>query len=117
MEFVQKPEQNFHCENNPTSENENRKTKLQVKFPKLELKLSDGSALNWQSFWDYFDSSIHKNTDLNDTEKFSYWQSFLCSSANESVSELIMAAENYTEAINLLQERYGNTQIRNKCSC
>ena len=49
----------------PTFENENRKTKLQVKLPKLELKPFDGSVLNWQSLGDRFDSSIHKNTDLN----------------------------------------------------
>ena len=71
MEFAQKPERNFHCENNPTSENENRKTKLQVKLPKLELKPFYGTA-----FWDRFDSSIHKNTDLNDIDKFSYFPSF-----------------------------------------
>ena len=68
MEFAQKPERNFYRELNRTSENENKKTKLQVKLPKLELKPFDGSALNWQSFGDRFDSSIHKNTDLNDID-------------------------------------------------
>ena len=62
MIFTQKPQRNFHCENNPTPANENIKTKLN----------SNGSALNCQSFWDCFDSSIHKNTDLNDIDKFSY---------------------------------------------
>ena len=51
MEFPQKPERNFHRENNPTPKNENRKTKLQVKLPKLELKSFDGRALRWQSFF------------------------------------------------------------------
>ena len=46
MEFAQKPEWSCHCKSNPTSENENRKTKLQVKHPKLELKPFLGSALN-----------------------------------------------------------------------
>ena len=48
------------------------KAKLQVKLPKLELKPFDGSALNWQNFWDVFDSSIYTNTDLNDIDKFPY---------------------------------------------
>ena len=30
IEFAQKPQRNFHRENNSSSENENRKTKLQV---------------------------------------------------------------------------------------
>ena len=63
-------------------------------------------------FWDSFDSSIHKNTDLNGIDKFSYLQSFLCPSASESISGLTMIAENYTEAINLLHERYYNTQVQ-----
>ena len=111
MEFPQMPGRNFHRENNPTPKNENRKTKLQVKLPKLELKSFDGTALSWQSFLDRFDSSIHKNTYLNDIDKFSYL-SFLCSSASESIHKLTRTAENYTEAINLLQERYGNTQVQ-----
>ena len=112
MEFPQKPERNFHRENNPTPKNENRKTKLQVKLPKLELKSFDGRALSWQSFLGRFDSSIHKNTDLNDIDKFSYLQSFLWSSASQSIYKLTRSAENYTEAINLLHERYGNTQVQ-----
>ena len=72
MEFAQRSEQNFHRKNNTTSENENRKTKLQVKLPKVELKHFDGSALNWKSFWDGFDSSIYKNTGLNDIDKLSF---------------------------------------------
>ena len=35
--------------NNPSPENENIKTKSQVRLPKHELKTSDGNALNWQS--------------------------------------------------------------------
>ena len=97
---------------------------MQVWLPKLELKLFDGSALSWQSFWDRFHSSIHKNTHLNDIEKFSYLQYFLCSSesaylqyflccsANESISGIAMTEEYYTEAINLLHELYGNTQVQ-----
>ena len=112
MEFPQKPERNFHRENNPTPKNEKRKTKLQVKLPKLELKSFDRRALSWQSFLDRFDSSIRKNTDLNSINKFLYLQSFLCSSASESIYKLTRTAENYTEAINLLHERYGNTQVQ-----
>ena len=44
MEYAQscgicsKPERNFYRENNSAIENENRKTKFQVKLPKLQLK-------------------------------------------------------------------------------
>ena len=110
MVFAQKSERNFHRENNPTPENENIKTKSQVRLPKHELKTSDGNALNWQSFWDRFDSSNLGNIDLNGIDKFSYLQYFLCFS--ESESGLTAIAENYTEAINILHERYGNTWVQ-----
>ena len=110
MVFAQKSERNFHRENNPTPENENIKTKSQVRLPKHELKTSDGNALNWQSFWDRFDSSNPGNTDLNGIEKFSCLQSFLCFSVSES--GLTAIAENYTEAKNILHERYGNTRVQ-----
>ena len=45
-------------------------------------------------------------------DKFSYLQSFLCSSASQSIYKLTRSAENYTEAINLLHERYGNIQVQ-----
>ena len=46
MKFVPKSEQNFHRENNPSPENDNSKTNLQVKLPKLESKPFDRSVLN-----------------------------------------------------------------------
>ena len=47
-----------------------------------------------------------------DIDKFSYLQSFLCSSASQSIYKLTRSAENYTEAINSLHERYGNIQVQ-----
>ena len=110
MVFAQKSERKFHRENNPTPENENIQTKSQVRLPKHELKTPDGNALNWQSFWDRFDSSNPGNTDLNGIDKFSCLQSFLCFSVSES--GLTAIAENYTEAKNILHERYGNTRVQ-----
>ena len=40
---------------------------VKVKLPKLELKPFDGNILNWQSFWDRFQSSI-KDVLLNRIE-------------------------------------------------
>ena len=40
------------------------------KLPKLTLPTFDGDILQWQSFWDYFESSIHSNGNLTDVQKF-----------------------------------------------
>ena len=42
----------------------------------------------------------------------SYLQSFLCPSASQSISGPAITVENHTEALNLLRERYGNTQVQ-----
>ena len=40
------------------------------KLPKLNLPTFDGNVLEWQSFWDSFDSAIHNNNTLTDVQKF-----------------------------------------------
>ena len=37
--------------------------------PRLELKKFDGNILNWQKFWDKFESTIHKKYDLQNLVK------------------------------------------------
>ena len=40
-----------------------------VRLPRLELKKFDGNILNWQKFWDKFESTIHKKYDLQNLVK------------------------------------------------
>ena len=84
---------------------------VKVKLPKLELKPFDGNILNWQPFWDSFQSSIDSNSNISPVDKFAYLQSFLSPSASKCISGLTTTAENYNEAVELLKQRYGNTQV------
>ena len=43
-----------------------------VKLPKLTIQPYSGDLVDWTSFWDSFEASIHKNTSLSEIEKFSY---------------------------------------------
>ena len=43
-----------------------------VKPPKLALPRFEGSILKWPTFWDSFESAVHKNRDLSDVDKFNY---------------------------------------------
>ena len=38
---------------------------VKVKLPKLELKPFDGNILNWQPFWDRFQSSIDSDSNIS----------------------------------------------------
>ena len=86
-------------------------TKIAVKLPKLELTKFYGNILNWQVFWDQFNSSIHLNNNISDIDKFSSLLSFL----QDSVKSLILgptpSSANYLHLIDLLQERYANPPV------
>ena len=70
-----------------------------VKLPKLALRSFDGDITAWYSFWDSYESTIHKNEDLANVD-----------SAREAVSGLTVTAANYLEAVSILQKRFGSRQ-------
>ena len=47
------------------------------RLPKLSLPTFNGDILQWQTFWDSFESTIHLNVNLTDVQKFSYLKSQL----------------------------------------
>ena len=62
------------------------------------------------TFWDAFESSIHKNPTLAPIDKFSYLNSLLMKPAFDAISGLSLSASNYEEAIAILKKRFGNKQ-------
>ena len=90
----------------PTSSNSSQFHKL----PKLELKKFDGNILNWQSFWDSYETAVHSNHTLTDSQKFNYLKSLLQNDALSTVSGFALTNENYSKAIDLLHQRFGQTQ-------
>ena len=79
-------------------------------MPKLVISPFDGNTLNWTTFWDQFESSIHSKRAISDTDKFSYLRSFLAPVALETFSGLTLSSQNYSKAIDLLKNRYENPQ-------
>ena len=94
---------------NQSQSSSNKEAK--VRLPKIELPHFDGNPLNFQSFWDLFESTVDKNEHLSDVDKFSYLKNLLSSSAAATISGLTLTNGNYKEAVNLLKERYGNPQL------
>lgn len=81
------------------------------KLPKLDLPQFAGNPLGWQGFWDQFRVSIHDNSSINDIDKFNYLKGCLKGEAQATISGLTLSSENYTEAINVLKDRFGNEQV------
>lgn len=47
------------------------------RLPKLDLPVFEGDVLEWQSFWDSYESAIHTNQSLSDVQRFTYLKSLL----------------------------------------
>ena len=79
-----------------------------VKFPKLSIKKFNGDLTKWVTFWDSFDSSVHRNLSLSNVDKFNYLNSFLESTAAESIAGLTLTSANYEEAVATLKRRFAS---------
>ena len=62
----------------------------------------------WNSFWQSFASAVRGRDDLSDVDKYNYLKSLLTDKAQEVISGLSLTAENYYEAIELLEQRYAD---------
>ena len=96
---------------NSSSTSNNNVDEVMCKLPKLVIKEFDGSVLNWQTFWDQFESTIYSKTNISSIDKFSYLTLLLCKSAYGTIFSLAPTNENYLEAAQLLKNRYGNPQL------
>ena len=81
-----------------------------VKLPKLSLKKFNGDESRWTSFWDSFESAVHRNTDLSDVDKFNYLTSMIEHSASEAIAGLSLTASNYKDTEEEVWEQTSNCQ-------
>ena len=86
----------------PSSFNQNSR------LPKLNLPTFTGNPLQWFTFWDSFQAAVHSNTTLGDIQKFSYLKAQLTGDAARAISGFPLTNDNYTKAVQLLKERFGN---------
>lgn len=85
--------------------------KTHVKLPKLDLMKFDGDMLQWQEFWDSFNSAIHLNKCLHPVDKLNYLRSQLVGDAHAAIAGLSTTNDNYNIAIEILKMRFGNKEI------
>ena len=82
-----------------------------VKLPKIGLPHFNGDLMKWTPFWDSFDSAIHQNARLSEIDKFNYLRPLLEGTAYEAIAGLSLSALNYSEAVRILNKRFGNKQL------
>ena len=98
----------------PVRENHNNSKinahKLNIKLPTIHMKSFNGDPLQWLTFWDSFNAAINMNDELSPIEKMTYLTGLLEGDAARTIAGLPLTTENYTRAIELLKERFGNKQ-------
>ena len=88
-----------------------RESTAASKLPKLKLKRFNGEVTQWQTFLDTYKSAIHCDPYMNVITKFSYLRDLLEGSAAAAITGLTTTEANYEAAIELLQKRFGDSQI------
>ena len=83
-----------------------------MKLPKLDVPTFDGNILNWRTFWEQFCVAVHDRSNLSDSEKLVYLQHSLKSgSARSAIEGLSRSGDNYSEAVECLQDRYDRPRL------
>ena len=82
-----------------------------VKLPKMEITKFSGKPMEWQTFLDTYTAVIHNSKTLSNVEKFTYLRSYIEKDALHAISGISLTNDNYDKAWELLQERFGNTQV------
>ena len=87
------------------------RSKVQAKFPKLEMPTFTGRPEQWREFWDTFQSAVHYNGDISDVDKFAYLRRYVSGAAKSSITGFRTTAANYGLAIEALQKRFGKKSL------
>ena len=89
---------------------ENSNFQQQVRLPKSNLPRFNGDITRCQSFWQSFKCSIDKNETISEVHKMNYLMSLLEGPADQALQGFEVTDENYDDAKETLQKRFGSQQ-------
>lgn len=82
-----------------------------VKLPRLNLPVFTGKYRDWTSFSQMFRTSIFRNNNLSDVEKFQYLRASLADDAADVIESLELSGKNFAVAWRMLEERYDRIRV------
>ena len=77
----------------------------------MNIKTFTGKPTEWPTFIETFEAAIDSNATISDIQKFQYLKGYLSGQAEKCIDNLTLTNDNYSEALKLLKERFGNTQL------
>ncbi|XP_045448920.1 uncharacterized protein LOC123657418 [Melitaea cinxia] len=84
---------------------------LQQSTPKIDIPVFTGKYIQWPTFFDLFNETIHNNNFLSKCQKMQHLKGKLKGEAERLIQHLNISADNYDTAWDLLTRRYNNTQL------
>ncbi|XP_077541162.1 uncharacterized protein LOC144153382 [Haemaphysalis longicornis] len=82
-----------------------------IKLPRLELGKFDETIQGCRSFWDQYEATIHRHSQLSTIDKLKYLKRYLVGTAKDTISGLSLTGSNYHIAIDLFEERFGRKDL------
>ena len=82
-----------------------------LKLPKIVVPIFEGNIADWVAFYSLFEELVHKNSSLNNLEKFQYLKTFLKGEPLTIVNRFILSENNYEAALNSLIKRYQSLRL------
>lgn len=86
-------------------------THKSIELPKLKIQVFDGEQSAWPQFKNLFESSVHRNSSLNRTQKFQFLLGLLKGNSLKLIESLHVSDENYEIAFRILCDRYDNPRL------
>ena len=80
----------------------------QRKLPSLNLPVLNGNYETWLGYLDLFKSLVYDDGNTSNIEKFYYLKGCLHGEAQKVIASLVLSAEKYKVAWDLLRDRYDN---------
>ena len=93
------------------SNSRNSNISVRPRLPRQDIPPFSGDHLQFQLFWEIFDSSINSITSLAPINKFSYLKTLLTGKAKDVLNSLEFTTGNYDEAVTILKSRFGDPQV------
>ena len=84
---------------------------VQPRLPKQDITSLSGDPLQFQTFWQLFNRSIHSNTSLDEISKFLYLKTLLTGKAANLLQGLTLTSGNYNEVLTILKSCFGDPKL------
>ncbi|KAL6727242.1 hypothetical protein Aduo_009137 [Ancylostoma duodenale] len=89
-----------------TSVTERSERLIKIRKPLLEIPSFSGNYREFNSFWTVFESLIHNDCELSDTDKFLYLKQALKGKAAAALSCIPVIGDRYSTAVDILKKHF-----------